>query len=74
MAASCLKVQQMALVNVCSIPSFKLPPIFFSKSVPSAICRMSSETRSTKRMSRLHWDGTLALFMYLVFYGYGYEV
>ena len=53
MAASCLRVQQMALVNnVCSI----LPTNFFSKSDPSAICRISSETRSTMRMVQNNLD------------------
>ena len=50
MAASCLKVQQMASVNVMSRSSRKLPPNFLCKSDPSAICRISSEIRSTKRM------------------------
>ena len=52
MAASCLKVKQMALVNnVCSI----LPSNFLSKSDPGAISRILSETRSTERMnSQLH--------------------
>ena len=49
MAASCLKVQQMVLVkNLYSIPPLNCPPNFFSESGPSAISRVSSETRSTK--------------------------
>ena len=48
MAASCLQVQQMALLdNTCII----LPPNFLSKSDPSAICRILSETTSTKSIS-----------------------
>ena len=50
-AASCLKAQQIALVNnVCSI----LPPNISRDSIPSAICRISSETRSKKRISKRH--------------------
>ena len=45
--ASCLKVQQMVLVNNGGgIPR----PNFLYKSHPSAICRIESETRSTKRI------------------------
>ena len=48
MAASCLIVRQMGLVNnVCSILSLN----FLSKSDPSTICRIFSETRSTKIMN-----------------------
>ena len=47
MAASYLKVQQMASVNN---EHSTLPPNFLCKSDPSAICGMSSETRSTKSM------------------------
>ena len=48
-ATSYLKVQQMALVNkVGSIP----PSNFLSKSVSSAICRISFETRTTKSIRK----------------------
>ena len=50
-AASCLKVQQIALVNVMWYSSPKPPPNFLSKSDLSAICRISSETKSTKRIA-----------------------
>ena len=50
MAASSPKMQQMALVDIeRRIP----PPNFLSKSGPSAICRISSETRSTMRIRNL---------------------
>ena len=45
-AASCLKLQQMALVNI--YVEFLLQT--FPKSYPSAICRMSSETISAERI------------------------
>ena len=51
----------MALVNVMYYPSPKLPPNFLSKSGPSAICRILSETRSTKRIP-LNYGHTNNLF------------
>ena len=49
MATSCFKVQQMALVNnLCNI----LPQKFLSKSDRSAVCRILSESRSTKRIDK----------------------
>ena len=45
--ASCLKVQQMALVN--NLSSI-LPPNFLSISDSSAICMISSENRYKKRI------------------------
>ena len=51
MAASCLKVQQMGLVNnVCSILPPNFPSNFISKYDLSPTCKISSETRSTKRI------------------------